>query len=202
MIAVSVAFWLGACRAHVQGDAQVNAAAEVDDRKWETAESTPPPARKLAAPPPAASARTPEPPEAAHFFGVSHDLSLAPGVPRAAACQCLTVVSAAPSDPQFIWQAGVPRTSPDAIAIAIAADGVACSARGAAPLAASIAAIERRGNDVVITVENVREGRPVMRGALAPRPPEGGAIVVQAPRGAPYGAPANGGPGPCRLAAN
>jgi hypothetical protein len=86
------------------------------------------------------------------------------------------------------------------MAIAIAADGVACSAPGYAPLRASISAVERQGDDVVLIVENVHEGRPVMHGALAVRPGSNGAIVVRARQGAPYGAPVAGGAGSCRLA--
>jgi len=85
------------------------------------------------------------------------------------------------------------------MAVAIAADGVACAARGYAPLRASISAVELDGDDVVLVVENVRDGAPAMRGALVSPPSDKGALVVRARRGAPYGAPSAGGPGPCRL---
>jgi hypothetical protein len=85
------------------------------------------------------------------------------------------------------------------MAVAIAADGVACSARGAAPARASILGVEHSGDDIVLIVENVKEGRPVMHGALVAPPAGKGSLLVRARRGAPYGAPPGGGPGPCRV---
>ena len=52
----------------------------------------------------------------------------------------------------------------------------------------------------MVTVENVSEGRPVMRGVLVPHPAPGGVLVIRARGGAPYGAPVNGGAGDCRIA--
>ena len=124
-------------------------------------------------------------------------LSLAPGAPRTEVCRCLAVAYGAPSDGKFVWQAGTPATDHDTIAIAIAADGVSCAS--GAPLGrASISAIEREGTDIVVVVENVGLGRPIMRGALTPSPGPNGAIVVRTRHDTPY--PAASGPGPCRIA--
>jgi hypothetical protein len=171
---------------------------ESDDRKYETPEPVAPTSEAKPAPAPA----PPPPPseEQAHFFGVSHDLSLAAGVPRTATCQCLMVAVGAPNDPRFVWQGGAPKVAPETLAVAIASDGVACAVAGLAPLRASISGVEVRGSDVVLSVENVREGRPVMRGALVTKPVSGSALVVVGKKGTPYGSPAQGGPGGCRVA--
>jgi hypothetical protein len=190
---------VGACgSAHVQAQGQVSTSMnESDDRKYETPEPATPTAVTSAPTP----APTPPPPEEqAHFLGVSHDLSLGPGVPRTPTCQCLTVAVGAPSDPRFVWQGGPPKVDPETLAVAIASDGVACAVSGLAPLRASISGVEVRGTDVVLSVENVREGRPVMRGALVTRPVTGSSLVVVGKKGTPYGLPPQGGAGACRIA--
>jgi hypothetical protein len=192
-----------ACRASVKGTATVNAT-EVqvdDDRKWEIAEPASPPEEAPPAPsaaPRVAAAVTadPRPSSGAPFLGVVHDLSLSSGAPRAAVCRCLAVAYGAPQDAKFTWQAGAPLGDHDTIAIAIATDGVACPS-GAAPVRASISAVEREGADIVLVVENVGQGRPIMRGALALRAGSNGSIVVRTRHGTPY--PAASGPGPCRV---
>jgi hypothetical protein len=184
------------CRAQVQAKAQVNAGGETeDDRKYEIPEPA-----TTAVP---TSGPAPEPRAFAgdrtYFLGVVHDLSLSPSATRTPACRCLAVGYGPPSDPKFAWQAGPPRFEPGTMAVGIAADGVPCSATGYAPLRASISAVERQGDDIVVVVENVREGLPTMHGALVVAPTGKGTLVVRARRGAPYGAPPSGGAGPCRV---
>jgi hypothetical protein len=185
------------CQAHAQASAQVNARTESDDRKFEVAETElPPSATRAAGPAPIAA----EPPaDRLNFVGVVHDLMLAPASQRTAACQCLAVGYGPPTDPKFLWHTGAPRTDAGTIAVAVAADGVACSARGYAPLLASISAVQTEGDDLVLVMENVREGAPVVHGALVVPPGPAGVLVVRSRRGAPYGAPLAGGTGPCRL---
>jgi len=186
---------VGCGSAQVQGQVSTSVT-EGDDRKYETAEPSAPSETK-----PVSSAALPAAPEEhTHFLGVAHDLSMAPGMPRTATCQCLMVAFGAPNDPKFVWQGGLPNVDAEALAVAIASDGVACAVPGHAPLRASIAGVEARGNDVTLTVENVREGRPVMRGALIARPGPGSSIVVVGKKGAPYGTPPQGGTGGCRIA--
>jgi hypothetical protein len=187
------------CHAQTKANAQMSAGTESDDRKYETAETElPPPAPRAAAlADGGAVAETPS--DRLHFLGVVHDLMLAPAAQRTAACQCLAVGYGPPSDPKFVWHVGAPRTDPGTIALAVAADGVACSARGYAPLLASISAVQNDGDDLVLTMENVRDGAPVVHGALVVPPAPGGALVIRARRGAPYGAPLAGRSGPCRL---
>jgi hypothetical protein len=189
----------GCGSAHMQAQGQVSTSmTESDDHKYETPEpAAPPPA---AQPAPAPTPTPPPPEEQVHFLGVSHDLSLASGVPRTATCQCLMVAVGAPTDPKFVWQGGAPKVGADTLAVAIAADGVACAVPGLAPLRASISGVEVRGTDVVLSVENVREGRPVMRGALVTPPVTGSSLVVVGKKGTPYGSPPRGGAGACRVA--
>jgi hypothetical protein len=104
-----------------------------------------------------------------------------------------------PNDPKFVWQGGPPKVDPDTLAVAIAADGVACAIAGLAPLRASISGVEAHGSDVVLSVENVPQGRPVMRGALVARPAPGSSLLVVGRKGTPYGSAPQGG-GACRVA--
>lgn len=196
-----------ACRASVKGKANVNSAegeARVeDDRKWEVAEA-PAPAQEAPAatpkPAPRVAAAVAPPPVAAQpsmqFYGVTHDLSLAANAPRAATCRCLAVAYGPPGDAKFTWQGGAPLGDQDAVAIAITGDGVGCT-EGSAPNRTSISGVERDGTDIVLVVETVKEGRPVMRGAVAPYPGPNGAIVVRTRQGMAY--PAASGGGACRI---
>ncbi len=196
LAALFVASIIGCGSAQVQG--QVSTSVTEDDRKYETPEPTTPSAALAA---PVSSAAPPAAPvEQTHSLGVAHDLSLTAGMPRTATCQCVMVVVGAPNDPKFVWQGGPPKVAADTRAVAIASDGVACAVSGLAPLRASISGIEAHGSDVVLTVENVREGRPVMRGALVARPAPGSSLVVVGKKGAPYGLPLQGGAGGCRIA--
>jgi hypothetical protein len=190
---------LAGCHAHAQASAQMTANPTDDDRKYEIPEPASPAPTGNARP--MAVTAPPAPVDRTIFLGVVHDLSLAPGAARAPSCKCLAVGYGAPSDPKFTWQAGPPQVEAGTMAVAIAAEGIACNAPGFAPARASISGVERVGDDIVLVVENVKEGRPVMRGALVAAPAGKGSLVVRARRGAPYGAPANGGPGPCRVSA-
>jgi hypothetical protein len=108
----------------------------------------------------------------------------------------LAVAYGPPSDGKFTWQGGTPLGDQESVAIAIATDGAVCTSLALMPRA-SISAIERDGTDIVLVVENIGEGRPMMRGALAASPGPNGAIVVRTKTGTPY--PAANGPGPCRI---
>jgi hypothetical protein len=186
------------CHAQASAKMTTETPSDEDDRKYETPEPPSPAPTVFARPLPTPA---PAPPaDRTIFLGVVHDLSLAPGATRVPACKCLAVGYGAPTDPKFSWQEGPPPIEPGTMAVAIAAEGVECAARGHAPGRASISGIERAGDDIVLVVENVKEGRPVMRGALIAAPGGKGSLVVRARRGAPYGTPANGGPGPCRVA--
>ena len=200
LVAPVVLLGLGdGCTAHAKASAQVNTSVEADERKYEVPERETPAPPMGTRPAPAQLASAPPPADRTFFLGVSHDLSLAPAA-RRAACRCLAVGYGPPTDPKFAWQEAPPKVEPGTMAVAIAADGVPCSSPGYAPLRASISAVERSGDDIVLVVENVREGLPTVHGALVAPPSGKSTLVVRARRGAPYGAPASGGSGPCRLA--
>ena len=169
-------------------NAQVNAKAELDERKWEEPEPPPGTASALATAPPAKTAA-----------------GAAPRLPPVAPAHCIRRDCARPfADPEFVTGGGLPlsgsrsritgrcavclagrpaKGSGGALAVAIAADGVACSAPGYAPLRASIGGVDHEGATSWSRVENVSEGRPVMRGVWCPILLPGGALVVRA-RGA------------------
>jgi len=127
-------------------------------------------------------------PEAA-LAGARPDLSL--NNPRAAtACRCLAVAVGQPNDPHFAWQSGAPTTDPATQAvIALSSEGSGC---GEAP-GASYWGYRREGDNVVVLVENAYAGRPVIQGAIVPRPPGNGQILVRplTPK-VPYGGSPDG----------
>jgi hypothetical protein len=196
-----------ACHAQVKGSATASASETQveDERKWEVAEAPSPPQD---APPPGAAAHAaprvaaavataPAPVSNVGFLGVVHDLSLSSSAPRSPVCRCLALAYGPPSDAKFSWQAGPLAGDHETVAIAIAVDGVACPS-GPPPARMSIAAVEREGTDIVLVLETVGQGRPIMRGALAAWPGPNGAIVVRTRRDAHY--PDASGTGPCRVA--
>jgi hypothetical protein len=121
-------------------------------------------------------------------LGVRHDVMIAPSAPHQPTCACLAVVMGAPDDARLSWQNERPRVGEDAAVVALSARGVACHGLPEdAPRRPSIAGVERDGANVVITVEELPEGRPLATGAVIPRPGPGGAVFVR-PKGArvPY----------------
>lgn len=114
------------------------------------------------------------------LVGVRPDLGLAAGT-GGATCACLVVVVGNPSDARFQWQAGAPKTGPDALAIAVSARGVDCP--GGDPdetrRRPSISAVDVEGNDVVVEIEELPDGAPLASGALIPQPGPGGSVLVR-----------------------
>jgi hypothetical protein len=122
----------------------------------------------------AAETPTESNPEVA-LAGARPDLSLTN--PRAAtACRCLAVAVGQPNDPVFSWQSGAPTTDPAMQAvIALSSEGSGC---GEGP-GASYWGYRKDGADVVVLVESARTGRPVVQGAIVPRPQGNGRILVR-----------------------
>jgi hypothetical protein len=134
------------------------------------------------------------------ILGVRHDLMLSNG-PHDVRCSCLSVEVGRPDDARFFfWAGGAPDVGADALVLALGARGIACPGgdpddRRRRP---SISAVDQDGDDIVVEVEDLPEGRPLASGAIIPRPGSRGAIYVRPRRGnAVYG---NGtGAGRCRV---
>ena len=133
-------------------------------------------------------------------LGVRHDLMLSKG-PHAARCNCLAVeVGPSKDRAKFFWLGSPPDTGQDATVVAIGANGIACpngppDERLRRP---SISAVDFNGEDVIIEVESLAEGRPLASGAVIPKPGTRGGIFIRAHRNNPvYGRSA--GVGRCRI---
>jgi hypothetical protein len=133
------------------------------------------------------------------ILGVRHDLMLS-NAPHEARCSCLSVEVGRPDEAPFFWAGGAPEVGADALVFALGARGIACPGgdpddRRRRP---SISAVDQDGDDIIVEVEDLPEGRPLASGAIIPRPGARGGIYVRPRRGnAVYG---NGtGTGRCRV---
>ncbi|AKT36866.1 hypothetical protein [Chondromyces crocatus] len=123
------------------------------------------------------------------LIGVRHDLMLAPSPNRKERCSCLAVEVGDLQDRRFQWVAGAPEVDERALAFALSARGVTCPGGNAdeEKRRPSISAVDQEGNDLIVEVEELPEGRPLAAGAVIPRPAAGGAIYVKGRSGAlPY----------------
>lgn len=117
------------------------------------------------------------------WVGVRHDIIIAPNHPRVARCNCLAVEVGRPEEQKFRWQGNVPPDFPgDKLAVAISTRGVDCPGGNAdeTKRRPSISAIDQRGSDIVIEVEELPTGRPVASGAIVRHPQGDGGIYVRA----------------------
>ncbi len=133
-------------------------------------------------------APTPEPlekkPEQRNVVSVRSDLGLSPQA-ATAPCPCLRVAVGSPGEAIFQWFAGLPKTPPDTLAIAVTAAGVECPGGESdeSKRRPSISAIDIDGNDVIVEVEELPLGAPQASGALIPAPGPGGSVYVRAREG-------------------
>lgn len=133
------------------------------------------------------------------WFGVRLDLSVRPGTPRTPACGCLAVEVGMPGKQAFLWDGEVPAIGPDALVVAVSARGLDCPAEAdESKRRASISAVDRDGDDVLLEIENVPEGRPLALGAIIPKPGPNGALLLQ-PRDAKVRWVPQGAANRCRL---
>lgn len=185
-----------ACQASVQADANVStdgaAASEEEIKSFD---------RPLEAP-----ANAPEPPSD-HIggpdhalLGARHDLGYAG--PKTAACTCLAVaLSDQPQNTSFVWELEAPRLEPTSQwIIALSSSDVPCEGAPGGTLGASYQGYVQDGNDVVVYVEALGEGRPMTNGAIIPRPKPSGSVFVE-PTNAVYGKPLEGKSKRCKIAA-
>ncbi len=129
------------------------------------------------------------------WVGVRPDLAIARTHPRKANCSCLTVEVGQPNDVKFTWEGAPPKLSGNKLAVAVSAFGIECPGGPAdqAERRPSIRAVDRKGNDVIIVIEDISVDRPVASGAIFNPPGAGGAIYLR-PRnaGLPYARPSSG----------
>jgi len=188
--------WLAAlgCQASVQADANVSGSAASDeeiksfDRPLEAPAQAPePPSDHVAAPDHA-------------LLGARHDLGYAG--PKTAACACLAVaLSDQPQSTSFVWELEAPRLEPTSQwIIALSSSDVPCDGAPSGTLGASYQGYAQDGNDVVVYVEALGEGRPMTNGAIIPRPRPTGSVFVE-PTNAVYGKPLEGKSKRCKIAA-
>ena len=132
------------------------------------------------------------------MLGARHDLNYAGG--KTPTCQCLAVaLSDKAEDPAFQWDMGAPHLDPSTqLVIAFTSNGVSCDSPPAGTLGASYQGYALDGNDVVVSVEALGEGRPLTSGAIIPRPPASGSVLIE-PAGAVYGKPLEGKTKRCKL---
>lgn len=181
-----------ACQASVQAEANVNAGNK--EQRVEDFD------RPLEAPPvqvqPSSDDFTLE--EYA-LLGARHDLSYQG--PTTAACQCLAVTLQDRAHHESLhWDLETPRLEPTTQwVIALSSDDVACASNPKGTLGASYQGYGVEGNDVVVYVEALGEGRPMTRGAVIPRPQPGGSVFIEA-AGAIYGKPLAGKGKRCKIA--
>jgi hypothetical protein len=179
-----------ACQASVQADANVSTGKK--DKQTEDFD------RPLEAP-----AVTTEPVsdfdvEEYALLGARHDLSYAG--PKKAACQCLAVMLQDRANHEaFQWELDVPRLEPTTQwIIALSSNEVVCSSPPPGTLGASYQGYSIEGNDVVVYVEALGEGRPMTNGAVIPRPQGNGSVFVES-AGAIYGKPLGGKGKRCKI---
>ena len=140
------------CKASLSVNADANSKKDVDDR-----------------PPPPPSADLATPVVKTSFIGVSHALSLSPEAAATPSCRCMAAVVGAPTDAAFVWRGTPPNVGEDALVLGISNEGTPCdlAAQGRGP---SIQGIEQEGNNVIVTIEEARDGVPQARGAVFARP--------------------------------
>lgn len=176
----------------MQADARVSSDAELD----ENIKSFDRPLEAPATPAPSADSDA----VAANYalLGARHDLSYSG--PKSPTCACLAVaLRDQAQDAAFQWELEQPRLEPSSQwIIALSSNEVPCDAAPAGTLGASYQGYGTDGNDVVVYVEALGEGRPMTNGAIIPRPKATGSVFVE-PTNAVYGKPLEGKNKRCKL---
>ena len=184
-----------ACKASVQADANVSTDGAAGDEEIKSFDR---PLETPAKAPDAPSDHIGAPSHA--LLGARHDLGYAG--PKTAACACLAVaLSDQPQNTSFVWELEAPRLEPTSQwIIALSSSDVPCEGAPGGTLGASYQGYVQDGNDVVVYVEALGEGRPMTNGAIIPRPKPTGSVFVE-PTNAVYGKPLEGKNKRCKIAA-
>ena len=182
------------CKASVQADAKVNAQSDSDapiasyDRPLEGPQKA------------SAAAENDFTHVEYALLGARHDLNYAG--PKSPACTCLAVaLRDRAQDPAFQWELEAPQLEPNTQwIIALSSNDVACDSPPSGTLGASYQGYGTEGNDVVVYVEALGEGRPMTSGAIIPRPKPSGSVFVESTN-AVYGKALDGKSKRCKLGA-
>ncbi len=183
-----------ACQASVQADARVSGNGDESgeplksfDQPLESGASAPPVENDFVATEYA-------------LLGARHDLGYAG--PKTASCACLAVaLRDHAKDAAFVWELEEPRLEPSSQwIIALSSNEVPCDSPPSGTLGASYQGYVTEGNDVVVYVEALGEGRPMTNGAIIPRPKPTGSILIEPTNGV-YGKPLDGKGKRCKLSA-
>ena len=140
--------------------------------------------------------------ERTEYFGVARRLTLRSNTPppddpypdhlqrdpRTATCECVAALVGSGREPDFDWHGERPGIGPDALVVAISAEGIPCARKGRGP---SIAAIDRDGDNVVVVLEEFKDSRPIALGAIIPNPGPHGSVFLRARGNAFYGRPSS-----------
>jgi len=184
-----------ACHASVQADANLSTGKDAKEGQEQVRDFDRPLDAAAAKPEAAPESSKPEP---YALLGARHDLSYTGS--KTPSCQCLAVqLSDHVDDPSFQWELGAPHLDPSTQwVIAFTSNGVSCDAPPAGTLGASYQGYGVDGNDVVVYVEALGEGRPMTNGAIIPRAIGSGSVFIE-PAGAIYGKPLEGKGKRCKL---
>jgi hypothetical protein len=183
---VAIALFALSCQASVSADASAN-------RVRADSEETPDFDKPITA-----KELAPKPPPAlliadTALLGARHDLSLV-SEHESATCACVKVGIGAADSAVFQWQSGAPHLSPDTqLAFAMSSENMPCKDEPKGSSGASYWGYRISGNDVIVFVEDVREGRPRTTAAIIPKPVADGQVyVAPAKTSLPYGRPLDG----------
>jgi len=115
------------------------------------------------------------------WTGVRHDLGMNLTKSDGAQCGCLAVEVGSPDSDQFVWRNVKPDIHGSKLAVAISAMKVECPGGAANPAdrRPSISAVERKGKDVFVEIEESTADRPVASGAIIQSLEPGGHIYVR-----------------------
>jgi hypothetical protein len=193
-IVISGVIWFGGimgCQAHVQASANVNGSAEANGES--TGENAEPASQTQSDldTPLSAPAATGE----LAMLGARTDLSYRG---TSATCRCLAAATGQPS--AFQWKGPLPNTDRTAqLVVGLSSSGIPCPGAGQDQRPASYSGYTVSGSDVVVTVEDAVPGRPIVSGAIIPKPQGGHVVLAPGDETTIYGKPLSGSGNRCVL---
>jgi hypothetical protein len=133
--------------------------------------------------------------------GVRHDLMMSSNAKPDSRCSCIDVVVGRSNQGKFRWAGERPAVSPNHLVVAFRTTDSQCP-KPPDNRRPSIQAVSRRGNDVIVSIEELTFDRPQALGAIVEKPnADGGLFVRPAGKGVRYARSVTGA-GKCRVALN